>query len=350
MENAFLPLLAVLLIPPPSFAPEFWESNGLGSEQAAGEAPNEHFQGYGGVPAEIAPAASMPPKETFLNVLPEPFIEIRGFDETDPSTVDFGSGTKIQAKFELALGTQTQWVSVMPQGETSAISPGMSLCGVAGLSGSQEIFGKTQTGGYRTPLETAQIGESSARGTPLLEVPKVSEGNDPRTGGGDILEQFKTLGRDRPVFQVALPTTSADSPNAVLDTGKARELAQFLYRESLERLPKALKIRIDPPELGKVTVLLAKRGERVAVRFTASPSAAKLLSEAHLSLEKALQDAGLMLSGFAVDDGGNSGAESRGFQEEKRRGRRARKRQNLTSMPDNPWSIPKPGSLYEYLA
>jgi len=71
-----------------------------------------------------------------------------------------------------------------------------------------------------------------------------------------------------------------------------------------ENLPKTVELRLDPPELGKVTVLLSARGEEVRVKFwTSGAPAQRFISESWQDLSSALAEKGLVLSGFLVDQG-----------------------------------------------
>lgn len=113
---------------------------------------------------------------------------------------------------------------------------------------------------------------------------------------------------------------SAKSDLQSMDFTRAREIAATLYRESLKNLPKSLEFRLDPPELGKVTVLLTTRGEEVAVKFVVStPGAGRVIAEATPDLSRALSEQGLFLAGTVVDNGSaDSGArpEEQRFQRE----------------------------------
>ncbi len=102
-----------------------------------------------------------------------------------------------------------------------------------------------------------------------------------------------------------------------LDLTKGREVAESLYRESLKNLPRSIELRLDPPELGKVSVLLVTRGEEVAVKFIAeSHEALRAIEQAAPELEQALQEQGLVLTGALVQQGSRDGrphAEERRF-------------------------------------
>ena len=59
----------------------------------------------------------------------------------------------------------------------------------------------------------------------------------------------------------AVPAISLDN---------VRDMAEKLREEALKRLPRSVEFRLDPPELGSVTVLLSTRGQDVAVKFIAA--------------------------------------------------------------------------------
>ena len=99
---------------------------------------------------------------------------------------------------------------------------------------------------------------------------------------------------------------------SVLD---ARAISETLLQESQKKLPRSVEIRLDPPELGNVTVLLSQRGQDVTVKFVAgNVEAQKMLQSATDDLGRALSDKGLSLAGFSVDPGnpGNDGQNRRG--------------------------------------
>ncbi len=82
------------------------------------------------------------------------------------------------------------------------------------------------------------------------------------------------------------------------------KFAEILAGKSYSNLPKSLELQLDPPSLGKVTVLLSSRGEEVVVKFiTSSYETQKALSGCHEDLARALSERGLSLSGFLVDHG-----------------------------------------------
>ena len=100
------------------------------------------------------------------------------------------------------------------------------------------------------------------------------------------------------------------SPAETAETGRfsVREperLAEFLAEKARVSLPKSIEIRLDPPNLGRVTVLLSQRGNDVVVKFLAqSFDAQRALADASGDLARALAERGLFLSGFLVDLGG----------------------------------------------
>ncbi|MEX0974447.1 MAG: flagellar hook-length control protein FliK [Bacillota bacterium] len=99
---------------------------------------------------------------------------------------------------------------------------------------------------------------------------------------------------------------------SVLD---ARAISETLLQESQKKLPRSVEIRLDPPELGNVTVLLSQRGQDVTVKFVAgNVEAQRMLQSATDDLGRALSDKGLSLAGFSVDPGnpGNDGQNRRG--------------------------------------
>lgn len=95
----------------------------------------------------------------------------------------------------------------------------------------------------------------------------------------------------------------------------ARAISETLLQESLKKLPRSVELRLEPPEMGKVTVLLSQRGQDVTVKFLAGTGEAqRMLSGASEDLGRALSEKGLVLTGFAVDpdNPGEAGRQSRG--------------------------------------
>ncbi|QUL98599.1 MAG: flagellar hook-length control protein FliK [Candidatus Fermentithermobacillus carboniphilus] len=121
-------------------------------------------------------------------------------------------------------------------------------------------------------------------------------------------------GVERADFEVhvqARPVTGEKPPLA--EPAEARKfslreperLAEFLAEKARVSLPKSIEIRLDPPNLGRVTVLLSQRGNDVVVKFLAqSFDAQRALTDASGELARALAEKGLFLSGFLVDLGG----------------------------------------------
>jgi len=84
-----------------------------------------------------------------------------------------------------------------------------------------------------------------------------------------------------------------------------KAISDFLMKKASENLPKSVELKMNPPELGKVTVLLSTRGDDVVVKFiTQSIQTQRALTEASSDLSRALSERGLTLSGFLVDHGG----------------------------------------------
>jgi hypothetical protein len=137
-----------------------------------------------------------------------------------------------------------------------------------------------------------------------------------------------------------------------IDFTRAREVAATLYRESLKNLPKSLEFRLDPPELGKVTVLLTTRGDEVAVKFVVStPGAGRVIAESTPDLSRALSEQGLLLAGTVVDNGSadsGPGPEERPFQ--RSAGRKAGAIRNVSeALTPLAFGIPRESGL-DYLA
>ncbi|HHW27730.1 MAG TPA: flagellar hook-length control protein FliK [Firmicutes bacterium] len=187
----------------------------------------------------------------------------------------------------------------------------------ADLSGTDRV---AEGGGPRPAPTTGKILEAgdSPFDDRTPRMPEAAEEKTLRSGDEDVTDSREGAGIERvsahtsgaeraDLFKTAVKADAGDAPDHprhVLDLTKPREIAQSLYRESLKKLPRTVELRLDPPELGKVTVLLTARGEQVAVRFLAeSQEARRALAEAASDLSLALQEHGLVLTGAVVDNG-----------------------------------------------
>lgn len=82
------------------------------------------------------------------------------------------------------------------------------------------------------------------------------------------------------------------------------KIAEVLADEAGSVLPKSVEFRLDPPGLGKITVVIASRGEEVCVKFVASSYGShQMLAGSEDALAQALSERGLSLAGFFVDHG-----------------------------------------------
>ncbi len=78
----------------------------------------------------------------------------------------------------------------------------------------------------------------------------------------------------------------------------AEIISEDLYLDS----PKSLEFKLDPPGLGKITVVVSSKGEEVWVKFLAtSHSSHQVLVNSELTLAQTLSEKGLILSGLFVD-------------------------------------------------
>ena len=134
------------------------------------------------------------------------------------------------------------------------------------------------------------------------EAPKVSTKRE----SGGLTEVMQSTPQPRGETRTYVPQEAV--------VRQARSLARTLLEESSKTLPRAVEIKLDPPELGRVTVLLSQRGQEVTVRFSASaPAGQRVLSSALPDLQRALMQNGLTLSSFSVDGGPpDSGRQNRG--------------------------------------
>jgi flagellar hook-length control protein FliK len=122
-------------------------------------------------------------------------------------------------------------------------------------------------------------------------------------------------GEDRPRLGETVRTGSQarEAAPRALSLRDARALSETLLQESLKKLPRSVEIRMDPPELGKVTVLLSQRGQDVTVKFLAGTGEGqRALASALNDLERALSEKGLVLTGFSVDPGNRDQANREG--------------------------------------
>ncbi len=101
----------------------------------------------------------------------------------------------------------------------------------------------------------------------------------------------------------AIETGVSTEPTKAL-VKNSEDLAKVLAQNRYLNPSKTVEIQLDPPSLGKVTVLLSSRGEEIAVKFiTSSHEAQQALANSQDGLARALSERGLSLSGFLVDQG-----------------------------------------------
>lgn len=83
-----------------------------------------------------------------------------------------------------------------------------------------------------------------------------------------------------------------------------QKVADNLVEQIKDGLPKTVEFRLDPPGLGKMTVVVSSRGEEVCVKFIASSYGShNALVNSQDALAHALSQRGLSLAGFFVDHG-----------------------------------------------
>lgn len=79
-------------------------------------------------------------------------------------------------------------------------------------------------------------------------------------------------------------------------------LANTLKEAADSELPSRIEIHLDPPSLGKLTVLISSKGEEIVVKLiTSSYEAQQALLTSYDRLAEALAEKGLSLSGFFAD-------------------------------------------------
>ena len=94
------------------------------------------------------------------------------------------------------------------------------------------------------------------------------------------------------------------------------KVAEILAQKSSIELPTSVEFRLDPPSLGKMTVLLSAKGDEIVVKFiTSSYDAQQALMKSHDELAQTLAERGLTLGGFFADLGmaNGQGQHSRTF-------------------------------------
>jgi len=203
-------------------------------------------------------------------------------------------------------------VAGVPVGHTTNLSRAASLAGkpvrTPDEPGSVQVT-VHETAGEQCPelrpatRLTAQAAESSSEENPVstrrvgthVEVPAPQPVTDRRVAlQGGIAAA--AAGQDH-----ASSEATRAAPER-LSLRVARTISDTLLQESLKKLPRSVELRMDPPELGKVTVLLSQRGQDVTVKFLAGTGEGqRMLSGALSDLQRALTEKGLVLTGFSVD-------------------------------------------------
>ena len=195
-------------------------------------------------------------------------------------------------------------------------------------TGQERVLGLEVDSSKGATPERAGNEEPSQRAVRAMETPASSKGPGAKTEGrsqaaetpqaapyqkrlgrvpeGELSETLSKHGGDG--FAGIMQAERRSAPQGQLEVPEesivkqARSLSRTLLEESLKRLPRTVEIKLDPPDLGKVTVLLSQRGQEVNVRFTAgTPEGQRILSSALEDLQRTLMENGLTLSSFSVD-------------------------------------------------
>jgi hypothetical protein len=107
-----------------------------------------------------------------------------------------------------------------------------------------------------------------------------------------------------PVFSLKIQTEQVQGRELKASVHDAQEVASTLAEAVKDGLPKTVEFRLDPPGLGKLTVVVSSRGDEVCVKFIASSYAShNVLANSQEALAQALSQRGLSLAGFFVDHG-----------------------------------------------
>lgn len=153
------------------------------------------------------------------------------------------------------------------------------------------------------------------------EVKTVKPGEEPFTA---------SLMRDKGLASVEPREGYRDPQKLSANVAELRTLSSYIAREAKERLPRSVRIRLDPPELGELTVKLTARGNQVAVKFIAASEQAKtLLNDSLVDLCRSLAEKGFLLEGFSAEQQFGTGTrrETRSNPQQRARGAQEAKRQ-----------------------
>ncbi len=145
-------------------------------------------------------------------------------------------------------------------------------------------------GGTALPAVSAEA--ATVPGTPPEQVRTLTPGPSP---GVEAL-----LGQ-RPADALAAPGLPTAAPSAATPLEPA--LVSLVHAARLQQGATRVVLRLDPPELGTVTVSLTVRGSEVHVALLALDNGSSaLLQERRESAQRALADAGLNLVGWDVGE------------------------------------------------
>ncbi|MGI6620444.1 MAG: flagellar hook-length control protein FliK [Bacillota bacterium] len=150
--------------------------------------------------------------------------------------------------------------------------------------------------------ETRQVEPRSARGTARQVEPNRFEHKAEELA--DKPERKDGPGQSIPVFSLKVQTEQVQAGGCKASVQDAGEVADTLAEAAKDGLPKTVEFRLDPPGLGRITVVVSAKGEEVCVKFIASSYGShNVLAGSRDALAHALSQRGLVLAGFFVDHG-----------------------------------------------
>jgi len=224
------------------------------------------------------------------------------------------------------MGAEGETASVPARGAAVAVAPAASAAVEPGW------FDRPGSGDRGVPDRAAfhllargadgSTGEPSAI-EPLAASPdaaaavRAARGRGPSAAGGEA--SIDALAPPAPPTAGAraegsgVPATAAAAEASVADPGEPAELARRIYRlvrRSLARGEHELRIRLDPPRLGRVEVEMSIDDRRLGIRFTVESEEVRDTLKSHLGeLQRSLGEHGFAAERVEVDlrqEGGGS--------------------------------------------
>lgn len=190
------------------------------------------------------------------------------------------------------------------EGEQPSLKQPVALEGAMASGFEADMEAEELTGGHER-LEPS----GAVTGQPEPETGKAATKQVKPKASAQVKHAGKTdneppLDQPVPVFSLKVQTGQDEGEQLKAAIRNPERVADTLVEQIKDGLPKTVEFRLDPPGLGKMTVVVTSRGEEVCVRFIASSYGShNVLVNSQDALVHALSQKGLTLAGFFVDHG-----------------------------------------------